>query len=131
MDDKIEALKVKLDRLMREAAETAADLQAAERGARPRSFHSNRGRRPRRRMRLEQQHWRAGGAGSRGRHSFQVALSRLRHTLQSEVRSPHHPLHRRACRRVGTRVSLPPLSAGFFSLNAKRWGLTPKSGRRC
>ena len=32
MDDKIEALKEKLDRLMREAAETAADLQAAERG---------------------------------------------------------------------------------------------------
>jgi hypothetical protein len=34
MDDKIEALKEKLDRLMREAAETAADLQAAERGTR-------------------------------------------------------------------------------------------------
>jgi hypothetical protein len=34
MDDKIEALKGKLDRLMREAAETAADLQAAERGTR-------------------------------------------------------------------------------------------------
>ena len=34
MDDRIEALKEKLDRLMREAAETAADLQAAERGAR-------------------------------------------------------------------------------------------------
>jgi hypothetical protein len=34
MDDKIEALKEKLERLMREAAETAADLQAAERGTR-------------------------------------------------------------------------------------------------
>jgi hypothetical protein len=34
MDDKIEALKEKLDRLMREAAETAADLQTAERGTR-------------------------------------------------------------------------------------------------
>ena len=34
MDDKIEALKEKLDSLMREAAETAADLQAAERGTR-------------------------------------------------------------------------------------------------
>jgi hypothetical protein len=34
MDDKIEALREKLDRLMREAAETAADLQAAERGTR-------------------------------------------------------------------------------------------------
>jgi hypothetical protein len=34
MDDKIEALTEKLDRLMREAAETAADLQAAERGTR-------------------------------------------------------------------------------------------------
>jgi hypothetical protein len=34
MDDKIEALKGKLDQLMREAAETAADLQAAERGTR-------------------------------------------------------------------------------------------------
>jgi hypothetical protein len=34
MDDKIEALKEKLDRLIREAAETAADLQAAERGTR-------------------------------------------------------------------------------------------------
>jgi hypothetical protein len=34
MDEKIEALKEKLDRLMREAAETAADLQAAERGTR-------------------------------------------------------------------------------------------------
>ena len=32
MDGKLEALKGKLDRLMREAAETAADLQAAERG---------------------------------------------------------------------------------------------------
>lgn len=34
MDDKVEALKTKLDRLLREAAETAADLQAAERGTR-------------------------------------------------------------------------------------------------
>lgn len=34
MDEKIEILKEKLDRLMREAAETAADLQAAERGTR-------------------------------------------------------------------------------------------------
>jgi hypothetical protein len=34
MDEKIEVLKEKLERLMREAAETAADLQAAERGAR-------------------------------------------------------------------------------------------------
>jgi hypothetical protein len=34
MDEKIEALKEKLDRLMREAAETAADLQAAQRGSR-------------------------------------------------------------------------------------------------
>jgi len=34
MDDKIEALKEKLDRLMREAAETATDLQVAERGTR-------------------------------------------------------------------------------------------------
>jgi hypothetical protein len=34
MDEGIEALKEKLDRLMREAAETAADLQAAERGTR-------------------------------------------------------------------------------------------------
>ena len=32
MDEKIRALKEKLDRLMQEAAETAADLQAAERG---------------------------------------------------------------------------------------------------
>jgi hypothetical protein len=34
MDDKIEALKEKLDQLMRDAAETAADLQAAQRGTR-------------------------------------------------------------------------------------------------
>ena len=34
MDEKVEVLKEKLDRLMREAAETAADLQAAERGTR-------------------------------------------------------------------------------------------------
>jgi hypothetical protein len=34
MDEKIEVFKEKLDRLMREAAETAADLQAAERGTR-------------------------------------------------------------------------------------------------
>jgi len=34
MEDKINALKEKLDRLMQEAAETAADLQAAERGSR-------------------------------------------------------------------------------------------------
>jgi hypothetical protein len=34
MDEKIEVLKEKLARLMREAAETAADLQAAERGTR-------------------------------------------------------------------------------------------------
>jgi hypothetical protein len=34
MDGTIEPLKEKLDRLMREAAETAADLQAAERGTR-------------------------------------------------------------------------------------------------
>jgi hypothetical protein len=34
MDDKAKALKEKLDRLMSEAAETAADLQAAERGTR-------------------------------------------------------------------------------------------------
>jgi hypothetical protein len=34
MDDKIEAIKAKLDRLLREAAEAAADLQAAQRGTR-------------------------------------------------------------------------------------------------
>ena len=33
MDGKMQSLKEKLDRLLREAAETAADLQAAERGA--------------------------------------------------------------------------------------------------
>jgi hypothetical protein len=35
MDEKIVALKEKLDPLMREAAETAADLQSAERGKKP------------------------------------------------------------------------------------------------
>ena len=33
MDEKTQALKEKLDRLIQEAAETAADLQAAERGS--------------------------------------------------------------------------------------------------
>ena len=119
MDGKVQVLKEKLERLLREAAETAAELQATERGAgKPVHFSeieaAASGWQP-----IELPRSRTSGARGGCRFARSSTLSRVRGTMPLEDRKTHYQFYRRPDRGLGAMWALHPLSAGFFSLNVK------------